>query len=162
MLSKFFVLSFRLRSAFILLLSVVAFQSCSDYNHKLDRAQMADILFDMHTAEVLSSIKDSNGFISLAPSKDSIKLIQAYQSIFEKYNISYDEFYQDYYHYVYYKTMELDSIYRILQNRVADLQTIKAPTPPNVVPESANSIDSSNGRLRPEQLNKASLSDTSK
>lgn len=139
---------------------MMVFLSCNGQKKQLEREKFVDILFDLHTAEVLSSLSDSQNKVSLSPVKDSAELIANYQSVFNKHNVTFDAFYETYYYYVYKETAELDTIYKILQAKVADLQNIQPIQPGGIVDEGVNPLDSTKNALRPEKLNINKNTDT--
>lgn len=141
---------------------LIHFSSCKNiFDTTISEEKMAEILLDIHTAEILASIKDTNNKVVLVPTKDSAKLIDLYHSVLKHHNISYDEFIKNYYYYIEYRSADLDTIYMDIQQKILDLQNVTIHTEDgkeniNLDPIDTDTIpsNSENRKLRPEQLNK--------
>jgi len=143
----------------LLLILSVSLYACTTNKATLDVQQMEDILYDIHTAEVLTSMeKDTTGKLTLGEHKDSTKLLQLYASIFEHHHTTYEEFYDNYAYYIENKTPDLDTIYKKIQKKIAAQQTLPVNVQDIDGPNSLNndiitSPVSEKGQLRPENLN---------
>lgn len=136
--------------------------SCHDPQPTYSKEKMQAILLDVHTAEVMALTKDTTTG-DLTQIKDSTRLIQLYNSIWQHHQTSYEEFIDNYKTYLNSKISDMDEIYKNIQTKIGDYQVIKinAVKPENIeVPQdTVTSAPSEKGALRPELIDSATLQD---